>query len=204
MRIHYWLIASFCLLIAFGVACSDSSTRANAMSDEELEKAINARIDEDPQLRPYDIGVDVDGDENKVTLTGDVPSEGLRQKAVAAAKEAGRNLVVTDKIDVKPGDVARTDYTEEMARTHREEATRSGETVGDTVDDAWIHTKIRTKLAGKGEFPTGGINVDVMNNVVTLRGSVESQAAKMEAERLARETDGVAQVKNQIVVKKGE
>jgi hyperosmotically inducible protein len=203
MRIHNWLIVSLCFLITFGVACSDSSTRANAMSDEELERAINARIDEDPQLRPYDIGVDADGDENKVTLTGDVPSEALRQKAVAAAKQVGRNLVVTDKIDVKPGDVARSDYTEDMARTHRDEATRAGETVGETLDDAWIHTKIRTKLAGKGEFPAGGINVDVVKNMVTLRGSVESQAAKMEAERIARETDGVAQVKNQLVVKKG-
>jgi hyperosmotically inducible protein len=89
-----------------------------------------------------------------------------------------------------------------MAHHEREAATKSRETLGDSVEDAWIHTKIRTKLAGQGEFPMGGINVDVVKNVVTLRGSVESEQAKMKAEKVAKETKGVAEVKNRLVIKK--
>jgi osmotically-inducible protein OsmY len=92
--------------------------------------------------------------------------------------------------------VPRKNYTEDAARKAREKASRTGESVGDTLDDARIHTKIRNKLAAEGEMPFGGINVDVAKNVVVLRGSAESQQAKAEAERITRETDRVTKVVN--------
>ena len=65
--------------------------------------------------------------------------------------------------------IERKDYDADMAREARARAAKSSESVGDSVDDAWIHTKIRSRLLGEGEFPGGGIDVDVENNVVTLR-----------------------------------
>ena len=41
------------------------------------------------------------------------------------------------------------------------------------------------------------------NNVVTLRGTVDTAEQKAEAERVARETDGVKRVINQLRVAKG-
>jgi hyperosmotically inducible periplasmic protein len=204
MRISNYL-ATGMLTVVLGVAagCSEKRTNAAAMTDDQLENAISARINADTQLGAYKINVDADADENKVTLTGDVPTEALRTRAVGLAKEINGQLTVTDKIDVKPGEVTRADYNEEMARQERERATSSGEKVGDDLEDAWLHTKVRTKLLGTAEFPGGGINVDVVNKVVILRGTVESVAAKAEAERIAKETDGVSQVKNQLIVKKG-
>jgi len=40
----------------------------------------------------------------------------------------------------------------------------------------------------------------VADNVVTLRGNVESTYARSEAERIAKETDGVKKVTNQLKV----
>lgn len=97
---------------------------------------------------------------------------------------------------------SRSEYTEEEAREARKKAKGGGETIGDTLDDAWLHTKIVAKLITSTTTPERKINVDVVNNVVTLRGTVDTPEEKAEAERLAKETEGVKQVKNQIKVAK--
>jgi len=183
-----------------------------ALTDDELDGSVSAKLHEDPQLSPYNLDVNADASKNRVTLSGNVPSETLRLRAVDLAKQTHAGLVVTDKIDVKPEvdrtversrEVERSAYTEEMARDARNRAATSGEKIGNGLDDAWIHTKIRTKLAGNGEFPFSGINVDVQDKVVTLRGNVDTAKDKAEAERIAKETNGVASVQNKLVVKKG-
>src|SRR5712671_7884269 len=91
-------------------------------------------------------------------------------------------------------------YSEEEARAERARARENKETIGDTLDDAWIHTKIVAKLIGNSKTPERKINVDVVNNEVTLRGTVDTPAAKAEAERVAKETDGVKKVSNHLTV----
>ena len=91
-------------------------------------------------------------------------------------------------------------YSEEQAREERARAKESKETIGDTLDDAWIHAKIVAKLIGDTRTPERKINVDVVNNEVTLRGTVDTAEAKVEAERIAKETDGVKKVVNQLKV----
>ena len=86
-------------------------------------------------------------------------------------------------------------------REARDQAKGSGDSIGDNLDDAWIHTKIRTKLLGEGEFPGGSVNVDVKNNVVTLRGHVKSKEDRAKAEDIAKRTDGVKSVKNLLTIK---
>ena len=91
-------------------------------------------------------------------------------------------------------------YTEEQARQERERAKANKETIGETLDDAWIHTKIVAKLIGNTTTPERKINVDVVNGVVTLRGTVDTAAARTEAEQTAKETEGVKKVNNQLKV----
>jgi osmotically-inducible protein OsmY len=91
-------------------------------------------------------------------------------------------------------------YSAEQAREERARAKENKETIGDTLDDAWIHAKIVAKLIGDSKTPERKINVDVVNNDVTLRGTVDTAEAKAEAERIAKETDGVKKVVNQLKV----
>jgi osmotically-inducible protein OsmY len=91
-------------------------------------------------------------------------------------------------------------YTEEQAREEREKAKANKETVGQSLEDAWIHTKIVAKLIGDSATPERKINVDVVDGAVTLRGQVDTAEAKAEAERVAKETDGVKKVTNQLKV----
>src|SRR6266704_4036684 len=91
-------------------------------------------------------------------------------------------------------------YTEEQARQERERAKANKETIGQSLDDAWIHTKIVAKLIGDTQTPERKINVDVVEGAVTLRGNVDTAEAKAEAERVAKETEGVKKVTNQLKV----
>lgn len=91
-------------------------------------------------------------------------------------------------------------YTEEQAREERERAKANQETLGQSLEDAWVHTKVVAKLIGNSQTPERKINVDVLDGVVTLRGQVDTPEGKTEAERLAKETDGVKSVKNELKV----
>ena len=201
-------LASF-VVMAFGLiltACAPSepidgtSKSTTKMTDSELEGRIKAKFDSDAQLKAADLSISADAYKNEATISGAVGTQALRMRAVNLAKEASPGLVLTDKIDVKPGELSRAEYTEENARNEREKARGTGEKIGDSLDDAWIHTKIVAKLIGNSETPEHKINVDVVNNVVTLRGSVDTAEQKVEAERVARATEGVTRVVNQLKV----
>ena len=99
-----------------------------------------------------------------------------------------------------PTATATPKYTEEQARGEREKAKANKETIGQSLEDAWIHTKIVTKLIGDTKTPERKINVDVVEAAVTLRGQVDTAEAKAEAERVAKETAGVKKVTNQLKV----
>ena len=190
--------------LAIGIAACDKEPKAAEapkMTDGDFERAITASINSDPAIAPYNISVSAEVEKNTATLKGTVPTEAARMRVVELAKSGRANLVITDKIDVKPLEVERKDYTPEMAREAREKAKGSGESIGDNIDDAWIHTKIRTKLVGEGELPGGSVNVDVKNNVVTLRGHVKTKEDRAKVEQLAKSTDGVKSVKNLLTIK---
>src|SRR5260370_7576047 len=69
-------------------------------------------------------------------------------------------------------------YTEEQAREERARAKENKETIGDTLDDAWIHTKILAKLFATSKTHERKTNVDVVMNQVPLRGTVHTTEAQ--------------------------
>jgi osmotically-inducible protein OsmY len=75
---------------------------ASKMSDSDLEKAVQARLESDAQLKEAKLDVDANADKNQVTLSGTVRSEEMRIKAVELARGVQSGLTVNDKIDVKP------------------------------------------------------------------------------------------------------
>ena len=200
------LVAALCL--ALGACNNPNNTTSGSnpkasqakMSDADLEKVIKTKLDSDSQLKAADLDVDADADNNRITLSGTVDSESTRTKAIEMAKSVQPGLAIPDKIDVKPREMSRANYTEEQARQEREKGTSTGDKIGNTIDDAWIHAKIVGKLITDSKTPERKINIDVNNNVVTLRGTVDSNEQKMEAEQVAKNTDGVKRGVNQLKV----
>jgi hyperosmotically inducible protein len=73
-------------------------------------------------------------------------------------------------------------------------------TVACAETDPGITTAVKAKFAVDDTVKAYQIDVDTTNNVVTLTGTVETQAAKEMAVTLARQTDGVTNVIDQITV----
>jgi osmotically-inducible protein OsmY len=75
-----------------------------------------------------------------------------------------------------------------------------GKTVGETIDDATITTRVKTALLN--DPATGGLRIDVdtFKGVVTLSGRVKSSAEQNEAIRVARNTPGVTDVKSTLQI----
>jgi hypothetical protein len=66
--------------------------------------------------------------------------------------------------------------------------------------DAGITTAVKSKLAADDTVKAYQVDVDTSNHVVTLKGDVETSAAKERAVMIARNTDGVRDVIDQITV----
>ena len=73
-------------------------------------------------------------------------------------------------------------------------------TVACSQTDAGITTNVKTKLAADDTVKAYQVDVDTRNGVVTLSGTVETTAAKEQAIQIARGTDGVRDVIDQISV----
>ena len=201
------ILVTLGLLVLAGCSQTGSGTTSanapSAMTDSELQQTVQARLNTDPAVQAANLDVNADAKNHKVTLSGTVPTEALRIQAVDMAKAARPALEITDKIDVKPAEISRSEYTEEMARDAREKAKIAGDKIGTSINDAWIHTKITSKLIGDKDTPARKINIDVVDGMVTLRGEVNTATAKDEADRIARDTEGVRRVRNLLKVTAG-
>src|SRR6266545_917828 len=69
-----------------------------------------------------------------------------------------------------------------------------------SVADSAITAIVKSKLAVDNETSSANISVDTKGGVVTLTGVVMTQANKEQAERIARNTEGVTRVINNITV----
>ena len=198
------------LLVVAGMALTACSADNNGygtnsgvkLTDSELQKAIKTKLDTNAELRAADLGVSADAEKSTATISGTVESAALRTTAIDLAKSAYSGLLVNDKIEIKQRELTRAECTEQKASEARAKGKEFGDTIGESLDDAWIHTKIVAKMIGTAATPQRKINVDVNNNVVTLRGVVDTNEEKVEAERVAGETEGVRRVINQLKVKR--
>ena len=124
----------------------------------------------------------------------------MNENTNANARAPANANMATPRAEATTPATGRGQYTEQQAREEREKAKANKETIGQSLDDAWIHTKIVAKLIGDTKTPERNINVDVVAGAVTLRGNVDTAEAKTEAERIAKETEGVTKVSNQLKV----
>jgi hyperosmotically inducible protein len=75
-----------------------------------------------------------------------------------------------------------------------------GKTVGETIDDATITTRVKTALLNDPEVGGLRIDVDTFKGVVTLSGRVKTKEEETKAITLARKISGVSDVKSTLQV----
>ena len=78
--------------------------------------------------------------------------------------------------------------------------TACGKSVGETIDDATITTRVKTSLLNDPDVGGLRIDVDTFKGVVTLSGRVKNRDEETKAVALARKIGGVADVKSTLQV----
>ena len=162
---------------------SAGANAGNDLSDGWITTKIQARFFMDPDVKGRNINVDTNN--GVVVLRGTVGSYSARRQAVNMARSTDGVHEVRDELRV---DTTRDNRSSSVARSN------------DKVDDGWITTKIQSKYFMDGDVQASGINVTTRNGVVTLTGSVASKEAKDTAVQLARDTDGVRSVRDQLKI----
>ena len=203
-----------------------AASQVSTIKDGWLVMKVHSEMVDEDVLSGSNIDVDVKN--GVVTLQGTVPSEAARARAIAVAKANDGVKSVTDQLRVVPGARAGTmeraaDKTERAGEKAADKAERAGEKAADkaeragektaaagrstgrAIDDGWIKSKIYAQYMADWNtvLNDSDIDVDVANNMVTLNGTVKSAEAKAKAVSIAKATDGVKGVKDNLKVGAG-
>jgi hyperosmotically inducible protein len=203
----------FCGALAASPQLSHAGERAD-------EARIETKLKKDRDLN----GVRVKC-ESVVTLTGKVASESDKARAGRLAGASGftkvdnqievSDKVIKDRLDDRAE--AAKDRTQERAdieknridaaaqaakdRLDRKETGKTQTSIGDDVSDAWITTKLKSFFTTDSAFKDSSIRVDTdSKGMVTLDGTVPSDAAHMKALEVARTTKGVHDIRDNLKV----
>lgn len=170
-------IAVWPLMGLLVLGCATNRSAGEQLDDRTITTKIEAKMAADPDVSAFN--VDVDTQDGVVRLSGKVKRPLARDEAerIARNTKGVRNVIN----DIEIGE----------------------ETIGERLNDGLISTRVKAKITGDSALNPFNINVDTDDGVVTLRGKVASDANRREAERLARETKGVKDVRNLLEVKTG-
>ena len=78
---------------------------------------------------------------------------------------------------------------------------RGQSTAGNYVDDVTITTAVKARFVEDRSVDAAAIKVQTLNGTVQLSGFAKSTGEKAQAEYLARNTKGVREVKNDVMVR---
>jgi osmotically-inducible protein OsmY len=103
------------------------------------------------------------------------------------------------------------DKTKEGAEKTKDAVVKGAKVVGDKTEDGlsktgevmtdgWITTRVNQRFVGERLLKDSNINVDTSKHVVTLKGTVMGPAGRARATRVARGTEGVHRVINQLII----
>lgn len=157
------------------LAVSAGTNNVPIITDATITEKIKAALAQDQELNA--LNIDVDTNEGVVTLQGSVATEGARTRAAKFAQdtEGVKKVINLLKINtVAPSDTS----------------------------DVAITAKIKTKLAADQMVAPFHLKVFVDTNegIVTLQGTVSTEAVRTRAEQLSSKTNGVKKVINLIKV----
>lgn len=93
--------------------------------------------------------------------------------------------------------VSREEYDKSRADYEKDKGTS---TIGTGVNDSWLWFKTRAAFLATTDLRESTINVDVVNDVITLKGTVGTAAQKAKAEQVANGIEGKKSVKNELKV----
>jgi osmotically-inducible protein OsmY len=159
-----------------------------AFKDGWIESKLSTAINLNKYLSPYDIYISVDN--NMATLDGVVYSDIDKELAgnISLGVEGIDTVTNNLKVVQKPTATANNGASK-------------GRSFAQYVDDATTTATIKTELLASKNIKGLEIDVDTLNNQVTLSGMVDTPAQKELAQAIAAKHDDVKGVVNNLQVK---
>jgi hyperosmotically inducible protein len=154
---------------------TDERQSGRMMDDSTITTRINKAMIKDDLVKAHHIDVDtVDG---HVTLSGLAKTDAELRRAVQIAKQEDGVKSVRNNLQV------------------------GEKTWGQSFNDKWMVSKIKSKLIAEPEIRSLNIDVDVHKGVVTLTGIVGNKYQKKRAIEVAKATEGTRRVVDNLKVK---
>lgn len=201
------------VLVLAGIAIA-APARAQATRDAKtivndawITTQVYAKFFADPDIKGRNINVDTTA--GVVTLGGEVHSAAEHNQAIGKARATDGVKQVIDKLTVTPGDrPATADIRDKVAATLprdkeqvKAQAKTAAQRVGKEISDTWITTQVQAMYFLDREVKGMQISVTTNAGVVTLSGSVDSDAVRQKALADAKSIEGVKQVVDKLAVK---
>jgi osmotically-inducible protein OsmY len=197
MSISKWLIlATVVGAVVAGSACTQKA--ADQTTNTAGTVLDNAKHGSETAFDASKTGVD-----KALDATGEGAATVYDKAKEAGEKTADATKSVVQKTGEETKEIAvkTANKTTEIAGEVGHKTKEIVSTTGEAITDGWITTKVTAKFHDETLLRGSDINVDTDNHVVTLKGTVGSGAAKARAAAIARGTEGVSHVINQLVVR---
>lgn len=143
------------------------------------------------------LATDVETHRGHVTLSGTANSEAAKDLAGMLAQNTVGVTSVENKLVVRTNpevEVAEEASSERSTLIRGNDLSGATDEAGRTISDTWITTKVKSTLLYSRNVGGTSINVSTQDGVVSLSGSVRSQAELDAAVELARNVQGVQDV----------
>jgi osmotically-inducible protein OsmY len=124
-------------------------------------------------------------------------------KAAEKTKEGTEKAVDKTKEGVdKAADATQKGWekTKEGAATAADKSAQGLSKAGEAITDTFIKTRVKSKFIGEDLLKDSDISVDVNDHVVTLSGTVLSEAGRARAIEETKKVDGVRQVIDKLTI----
>ncbi len=179
------------MIAALVLGTTAMGAQASSWENESKDAWIDGKAETvllmNTNLNNFDINTDVKN--GKVVLTGKVESDLDKELAeelvlsLDGVRDVDNKLTVVKNVDSK----------------HDRMDSEMDDTEGD-LTDAKISTVITTRFLFNSEVGGTDIDVDTDNGVVTLKGTVESEAEKQLAMKIAKNAEDVRDVVDELTV----
>jgi osmotically-inducible protein OsmY len=206
------------LLTVLMLGTTTATAQVNTIKDGWLVMKVHSEFINEDLLDGSNIDVDVKN--GVVTLQGTVTSEAGRTRAQELARKNDGVKNVVNQLRIAPAHdnkaeramektkdkTARAaDKAEDKLDKAGDKSASAAKKTGRAIDDGWIKSKIYAQYLADWNtvLDDSDIDVDVSNNFVTLNGIVKSAAARAKAVDIAKKTDGVKGVKDNLRVGAG-
>ena len=196
------LVGVLCLAVTLSAQASrDTGTIVN---DAWITTQIYAKFFADPDIKGRNI--DVNTVSGVVTLQGTVQSTAQRNQAIAKAKSTDGVKQVVDKLTLATAEKPLPSETREKPRSNTDDvkahAKSAADRVGKEISDTWITTKVQAMYFLDRDVKGMQIDVATKGGIVTLTGTVATEATRQKAVADARSIEGVSQVVDKLTLKR--